>query len=331
MFVITGSNGFIGSAMVKELNSKGIFDIIAVDSVSLAERSDLLKGSKITDFLLRDEFLDFLNGSTAKNIKAIFHMGACSSTTERDVDFLYRNNTLYTQQLFEWCRDNKIPFIYASSAATYGNGELGFSDQIDPNLLKPLNPYGDSKLAFDRWVIKQPPTSNPWYGLKFFNVFGPNEFRKGPMASLVYKAFHQVKETQKMGLFKSYHPDFADGRQLRDFVYVKDVTRWMWELFEKKPQNGIYNMGFGKARSWLDLAQGVFESLSLPLTIEWLEMPENIKSQYQYFTEADMSTWKSLGMSEPLWSLEEGIKDYVSNYLLNHKNIFGDLVEYKEK
>lgn len=323
MYIVTGANGFIGSAMVWELNQKGIEDIICVDTVSLDARPENLKGGRFKKIIHTEDLWDFLPAAHINQpIKAVFHMGACSTTTEMNREFLRQNNTLYTQKIFEWCRNNQVPLIYASSAATYGAGELGFSDQIDPEKLLPLNPYGESKLNFDRWVLKNGKSASPWYGLRFFNVFGPNEFHKDSMSSLVFKAFHQIQKNNELGLFKSYRPEYADGEQLRDFVYVKDVTRWMWELLQEKPLSGIYNMGFGKAHSWIDLAQGTFKALEKPMKIHWLEMPENIKNQYQYFTEADMNHWKNQGLSEPHWPLETAIADYVKNYLIPNINIF---------
>lgn len=315
MLIVTGANGFIGSAMLWQLNQAGQNDIIAVDSVGLAERPQLLTKRKYIKFLLKDQLWDFLNSPQAQSVKWVIHMGANSSTTETNWEHLYENNTFYTQRIFEWCARNQKNLIYASSAATYGAGELGYADDTDSEQLHPLNLYGESKVLFDRWAVRQAHTPPHWYGLKFFNVYGPHEYFKGPMASLVFKAFHQIKEKGSLNLFKSYRSEFADGEQMRDFVYVKDVTQWMAELMEKKPASGIYNMGFGQARSWNALANAVFKGMSLPPRIQYTEMPENIRNQYQYFTEANMTKWISSGMSLPRWSVEDGVQDYVKNYL----------------
>lgn len=316
MIIVTGANGFIGSAMVWQLNSIGLDDAICVDSVSLESRPEPLKKLKFSKFLLKDDLWDFLKEpETIKSTTWIIHMGANSSTTETNWDLLYENNTVYTQKIFEWCTQHKKNLIYASSAATYGDGELGYDDESDFQKLKPLNLYGKSKAIFDIWALSQKQTPPCWYGLKFFNVYGPHEYHKGHMASLVYKAYHQILESNKLRLFKSYLPEYKDGEQMRDFVYVKDVTAWMHELMEKKPKNGIYNMGFGKARTWLDLAESIFSSLGKKKQIEFIEMPENIKNQYQYFTEAKMTKWLSMSMSKPKWPIENGVQDYIQNYL----------------
>lgn len=315
MIIITGANGFIGSAMVWELNQRGLHDIVAVDSIALQKR-DLLHKRKYTKFLLKDELWDFLKTSEAqKKVTWIIHMGACSSTTETNKDFLWENNTHYTQRIFEWCTEHGKSLIYASSAATYGAGELGFDDTTDPEQLRPLNLYGESKVLFDRWALKQTQTPPHWYGLKFFNVFGPNEYHKESMASVAFKAFNQIQDTGTLGLFKSANPEYRDGEFMRDFVYVKDVTGWMAELMDKTPQNGIYNMGFGKPRTWLDLANSIFSALGKETKINWLEMPENIRGQYQYFTEAKTDKWTQAGMSAAKWPLEKAVADYVQNHL----------------
>ena len=248
-------------------------------------------------------------------ISWVIHMGACSSTTEKNWEFLYDNNTLYTQKIFEAAVAKDFDVIYASSAATYGAGEQGFNDTTDSELLKPLNLYGDSKVLFDRWVQKAKILPQHWYGLKFFNVYGPMEYHKDAMASVVFKSFHSIKSTGRVKLFKSHRPEYKDGEQLRDFVYVKDVSRWIVELIEKQPANGIYNMGFGKARSWNDLVHATFHALNLEIKIDWMEIPADIRNQYQYFTEANMNRWLTQKMSPPKWSLEDGIHDYIQNYL----------------
>lgn len=315
MIIVTGANGFIGSAIVWELNQAGFEDIIAVDSVNLQTRN-LLQKRKYTNFFEASELWSFLATPEAKkNVSWVIHMGACSSTTETNWDFLFANNFQYTQRLFEWCSQNQKSLIYASSAATYGAGENGFDDTYDSEKLKPLNLYGDSKVIMDRWAVKQKALPANWYGLKFFNVFGPNEYEKGSMASVAFKSFNQLKTADQLGLFKSYNSLYKDGEQLRDFVYVKDVTRWIKEIMDKKPENGIYNMGYGEARSWLDMAKSLFAALKKPLKINWLEMPESIKNQYQYFTKANMTKWQSQKMSAPEWPLEKAIEDYVVNYL----------------
>ncbi len=316
MYIITGANGFIGSVMVWQLNQLGIKDILCVDEVGTDQRSGPLKNRDIKRFLLKDEFLRELEKLDPQQIKWIIHMGACSSTTERNKDYLWSTNVEYSQRIFTWCAKKNVPLIYASSAATYGDGELGFDDRIDPLIYRPLNLYGESKWEFDNWALRQTIVPPHWYALKFFNVYGPNEYHKGAMSSVAYKAYHQIREKSQLGLFRSYNHHYGDGEQMRDFIYVKDVTRWMWELTERQPANGLYNMGFGKARTWRDLSRAVFAAMSLPEKIDWLEMPESLKNQYQYFTEANMQKWFAQGLSQPKWSLEDGIKDYVQNSLM---------------
>jgi ADP-L-glycero-D-manno-heptose 6-epimerase len=317
MWILTGANGFIGSALLSELNTRGIKDLLITDSVRPEERPDLLRGKNYANFLHTDElFIALEDAALSSNIRGVIHMGACSDTTEMDVEFLRANNTEYTQRLFEFCTQQKIPLIYASSGAVYGSGKEGFSDQHESAVFTPLNPYGWSKLNFDVWAEKQKETPPVWYGLRFFNVYGPNEYFKGAMASLVFKAHQQILETGKLKLFRSHNKDYENGKQLRDFVYVKDITRWICELMDQRPaKSGIYNMGYGKARTWLDLAGAVFKALNKELKIEWIDIPANIRDQYQYFTEARMEKLFSEGLSQPQWDVEKGVSDYVKNYL----------------
>lgn len=315
MIIVTGANGFIGSAMIWQLNQAGFKDIIAVDTVNLSNRN-LLQKRQYAQFFEASELWSFLTTEEArKKVSWVVHMGACSSTTETNWDFLYSNNFQYSQRLFEWCSQHQKNLIYASSAATYGAGENGFEDTFDSEKLKPLNLYGESKVIMDRWAVKQKITPTNWYGLKFFNVFGPNEYEKGDQASVAFKAYNQIKKTSELGLFKSYNPQYKDGEQLRDFVYVKQITAWMEELMKKRPESGIYNMGSGQARSWLNLAEALFQNMKAEMKIKWLEIPDNIKNQYQYYTEANMNKWFSQNLSKPIWTLENSIEDYVKNYL----------------
>ncbi len=319
MYIVTGANGFIGSVLVRHLNLLEHKDLIAVDQISPKERPAPLSKAAYQDYVSSEDLLTALENGRWQELKGIFHMGACSSTTEMDVEYLQQNNTEYSIQLFKHCAQRQIPYIYASSGAVYGDGQMGFDDALAPEELKPLNPYGWSKLNFDRWVLEQSPSESPplWAGLRFFNVYGPNEYHKGEMASLVYKAFSQIQQTGKLKLFRSHRPDYADGMQMRDFVYVKDICRWMTEILSYQTfSNGIYNMGFGKAQTWLDLAHAVFSALHKEVEIEWMDIPESIRHQYQYFTEAKIDRLMGQGLSDPQWPIQEGVKDYIHNHLM---------------
>lgn len=317
MIVITGGAGLIGSALLWRFNKAGEKDILLVDQ----KAEDSLKWNNVKShsfarYVESDEFLAGLQeGKFNGKIRAIFHMGACSDTTEMDKEYLKNNNTLYTQYLAEWCLKNKTYFCYASSAATYGDGELGFSDEdsLTPRL-KPLNPYGQSKLDFDIWVLKNK-LEKEFVGFRFFNVYGPNEYHKGVMRSLAHKGFEQIQSTGKLKLFKSYKKEYPDGGQKRDFIYIKDTVDTMWWFYKNPQHKGIYNLGQGRAQSWNDLAHALFKACGKPVNIEYIDMPDSIKNQYQYFTEADMRKLKNTGCPAVFKNLEEGVGDYVQNYL----------------
>jgi ADP-L-glycero-D-manno-heptose 6-epimerase len=307
MIVITGSAGFIGSCLVSKFNSEGISNIILVDDFSKNEKDKNLNNKKYLQKIERSIFIEWFS-KNYKEVSHIIHIGARTDTTEFNIELFNELNLDYTKALWKICTNRRIPFIYASSAATYGLGENGYDDdETKINLLKPLNPYGDSKNEFDKWAIAQTESPPNWQGLKFFNVYGPNEYHKSRMASVIFHAFHQIKNKGEVKLFRSHNPNYKDGGQLRDFVYVKDVVNVIWFLYSNKPKSGIYNLGSGQARTFLDLATATFNALHLPANISFIDTPIDIRDKYQYFTEANTT-------------LENGVEDYVKNYLVeaNH-------------
>ncbi len=320
MIIVTGAAGFIGSVMVGKLNNKGFTNIIPVDDFSRPEKEDNLSNKAILEKVDRNNFFDWLKEKHSE-VDFIFHLGARTDTTEFDMAVFDKLNLNYSKDMWNACVQYSIPLVYASSAATYGLGELGYEDRQDiiPDL-KPLNPYGVSKNEFDKWVLDQEKAPPFWAGLKFFNVYGPNEFHKGRMASVIFHAFHQIQETGQVKLFKSHRPDYDDGMQLRDFIYVKDVANVMFFLMTHHEQSGIYNLGTGEARAFLDLAKGTFKALNLEPRIEFIDTPEDIRDKYQYFTEANMAKLISIGYNKPFYSLEDGIEEYVQEFLLKNRH-----------
>lgn len=321
MIVVTGGAGFIGSAIVWKLNLSSNNNIVIVDELGTTDKWKNLVGLKFQDFIHKDDFISAIIEDTIEfPIEAIIHMGANSSTTEKDADHLYSNNFLYTRELAKYCLSKNIRFIYASSAATYGDGSLGFDDDESKlETLRPLNMYGYSKQLFDLWA-KRNNILNKIVGIKYFNVYGPNEYHKGDMRSVVHKAFEQVRDTGKVRLFKSLNPKYKDGEQMRDFVYVKDAVDMTLHFLEHKDKNGIYNVGSGKARTWIDLVTALFKAVGKPVNIEFIDLPEHLRDKYQYFTEAKLNKIKSAGYNNQITSLEDGVTDYVKNYLM--KNLF---------
>lgn len=322
MIVVTGGAGFIGSAVVWHLNQLGEDKIIIIDELGTDDKWKNLVGLKFRDFMHKDEFIKRVKDENIPfNISNVVHMGACSSTTEKDADYLMRNNYQFSLQLCSYCMPRRARFVYASSAATYGDGSNGYlDDENNLGSLKPLNMYGYSKHLFDLW-LKRNKLFEKVAGLKYFNVYGPNEYHKDDMRSVIHKAFQQIKDTGKVKLFKSYHPDYKDGEQKRDFVYVKDVVDMTVFLLKNPEKNGIFNAGCGTARSWNDLVAAIFKAMGKPVQIEYIDMPENLKGKYQYFTEADLTKLRNAGYDKPVLSLEAGVEDYVKNYLMAERHL----------
>ncbi|NWJ50940.1 MAG: ADP-glyceromanno-heptose 6-epimerase [Bacteroidetes bacterium] len=315
MIVVTGAAGFIGSCLVRKLQDKGLQNIVIVDEFTNPEKLKNLEGKSNLHKVNRNEFIAWLQ-TNHQLVDFVFHIGARTDTTEFDVNIFDKLNLNYTKSVWKVCTEYSIPMVYASSAATYGLGEYGYiDDHTIVEKLKPLNPYGESKNNFDKWALKQDKQPPFWAGMKFFNVYGPNEYHKARMASVIFHSFRQINETGKVKLFKSHRPDFEDGMQLRDFVYVKDVVNVLYFMMVNKPESGLYNLGTGKARAFLHLAQATFAALNIPENIEFIDTPIDIRDKYQYFTEADMTKLIQAGYTTPFSSLEEGVKDYVQQYL----------------
>lgn len=315
MIIVTGAAGFVGSCLLAKLNQEDFFDIVLVDDFSYPEKNKNLEGKRFSKKIDRNEFPEWLRQNQLL-VDFVFHIGARTDTAEFDQDLLNRLNTEYTKTLWNICVEFGLPFVYASSAATYGLGELGYADDeaLIPQL-HPLNPYGISKNEFDKWALNQIRKPYFWVGLKFFNVYGPNEYHKGRMASVIMHAHKQIQETSAMKLFRSHHPDFKDGEQMRDFVYVKDVVNVCFWLMNHRKNSGIYNLGSGKARTFLDLVKATFQAVKKEAVISFVDTPADIRDRYQYFTEARMDKLKAIGYPHAFHSLEEGVSDYVGQYL----------------
>lgn len=319
VILVTGAAGFVGSCMVGYLNRKGYHNIIIVDAFDEETKRPNYEGKKICARVDREELFDWLTRYQMR-IDFVFHLGARTDTTEFDYSIHEKLNVEYSKKVWQYCTDNHIPLVYASSAATYGNGEHGYKDDHGVlDQLQPLNPYGVSKNEFDKWALKQKEYPPFWVGLKFFNVYGPNEYHKGRMASVIFHSFNQVQKTGKVKLFKSHNPDYKDGEQLRDFVYVKDVVDICYWLMDAKPDSGLYNVGTGKARTFKDLVTAIFTALGKEPVIEYIDTPEDIRDKYQYFTEADMGKLRNAGYRDEFYTLEEGVDTYVKNFLTERK------------
>lgn len=319
MIVVTGAMGFIGSAFVGWLNQMGRTDLIVVDDFYKWKKEKNLEGKRIHDWIHRDLFISYFE-KMASQIDVVFHLGARTDTISEDQEIFDTLNLHYSQAIWRICTNANIPLVYASSAATYGDGSHGFSDDHGTiSSLQPLNAYAWSKQNFDTWVLSQKETPPQWHGLKFFNVYGPNEYHKARMASVIFHAFHQIKSSGSLRLFKSHRDDYTHGGQLRDFIYVKDVLAMVWNMYALKPASGIYNTGTGKARSFDDLGKACFAALGLTENIEYIDMPEDLREKYQYFTQAEMDKAQNADLPLPETSLEKGVQDYIRNYLVPGK------------
>lgn len=316
MIVITGAEGFIGSCLVAHLNAAGYRDLVLVDDFGAVQnREKNLEGKIYSLRINRQNFPEWLS-QNANGVQFVFHIGARTDTTEKEEAIFKTLNLDYSINLFSICTREGIPIVYASSAATYGNGENGYNDtETGLETLKPMNPYGRSKNDFDQWVLKQTHKPGFWAGLKFFNVYGPNEYHKGRMASVIMHAYHQIKETGKVKLFKSHRPEYNDGEQKRDFIYVKDLCEVCLFLMENRKNSGLYNLGTGHARTWNHLAEAIFKGMNVPVNIEYIPIPEDIRETYQYFTEANMEKLRNAGYTKPFTPIEDGVGEYVKNYL----------------
>ncbi len=316
MILVTGGAGFIGSAIVAGLNARGIDEILIVDILGRDEKWKNLRNLRYADYFEAEDFYPRIGpGSNAFQFEAIFHLGACSSTTESDCSFLVRNNFECSKRLARFAAERGIRFVYASSAATYGDGSRGFSDDVEAiEQLRPLNMYGYSKQMFDLWA-KRNHLLDHIVGLKYFNVYGPNEYHKGEMRSFILKAFEQIRDKGRVGLFKSYRPEYADGGQVRDFLYVKDAVAMTLFFLDRREACGIFNVGTGQARSWNDLAAAVFAAMGRPAAIDYIEMPDTLRDKYQYYTCADMTRLRAAGYDRPTMVMEEAVQDYVQKYL----------------
>ena len=316
MIIVTGAAGFIGSCLIAKLNELNFNYIIAVDDFSNEEKNKNLIGKKIKERVERNDFFQWLDQNN-REVEFLFHIGARTDTTEFNKEIFDTLNVNYSKHVWEACVKYQIPLVYASSAATYGLGELGYDDnESEIHLLKPLNPYGDSKNDFDNWALKQEEKPFFWAGLKFFNVYGPNEYHKSRMASVIWHAYRQILSNGSLKLFKSHKPEYQDGEQIRDFIYVKDLVDVCIFLMEHRKNSGIYNLGTGKARSFNDLGKSTFTALDKPVQINYIDTPLDIRDKYQYFTEANMKKLIDIGYTKPFYTLEEGVKDYVQNYLV---------------